>query len=464
MGHFVEEIKTRPGAGSGLWVLFLLPLAVIISTVKHPIIATPTYKLAALLCTGFILTSIIITYQKYKIRRLKIVSLWTLLAVGVTSGLFQICIRKGWTFSIVSGMISTLTYFKIYTSILTRFRECFTLGEAGIVSQGITMILYFTASSLMEFGINNQAFKSNMQISTIIIQFELLAVGFIAWLSYVFEIRTPQRFYTICFSIIICVVLLPLQIILNKSPILWIIALIDDISTLKLMMYWSFCTGIAILSVSNQVFYAKKASTGKRKIFHILCVAVYIPGLLYKCSLLYLASGMLTGLFLILETIRLLRMPPLGIHLHDGFVVFSDEKDTVVALTPIYLLVGCSMPIWIHPSPCDVTDSALFNMIPLLSGLLTIGLGDTAASIVGSQWGRFHWPGSKKTFEGTLACMLAQAGAVYLLTCLNFIYILSPIEIIKIGLAIIVSSIVEAKTSQVDNLVLPLITYIILVV
>ncbi|CAH1987092.1 unnamed protein product [Acanthoscelides obtectus] len=230
------------------------------------------------------------------------------------------------------------------------------------------------------------------------------------------------------------------------------------------MMYWSFCTGVAILSVSNQIFYAKKASTGKRKIFHILCVAVYIPGLLCKCSLLYLASGMLTGAFFFLEILRLLRMPPLGIHLHDGFVVFSDEKDTLVALTPIYLLVGCSIPIWIHPSPCDVTDSGLFNMIPLMSGLLAIGLGDTAASIVGSSCGRVHWPRSKKTFEGTIACMLTQAGMVYLLAYLNFIYTLSHIELVKIGLSIIVSSIVEAKTSQVDNLVLPLITYIILMI
>nr|CAH7730740.1 unnamed protein product [Callosobruchus chinensis] len=170
VNNLVEEIKTRPGAGSGLWVLFLLPSAVIISTVKHPIIATPTYKLAALLCTGFILTSIIITYQKYKIQRLKIINLWTLLAVGVTSALFQVCLQKGWTYAIVSGAISTLAYFKIYTSILTRFRECFTLGEAGVVSQSITMILYFTSINLLKFGTTNQEIISNMQIATIIIQ------------------------------------------------------------------------------------------------------------------------------------------------------------------------------------------------------------------------------------------------------------------------------------------------------
>lgn len=35
----------------------------------------------------------------------------------------------------------------------------------------------------------------------------------------------------------------------------------------------------------------------------MLAVAVYLPGILYQCNLLYLASGLVLGLFIFLEVI-----------------------------------------------------------------------------------------------------------------------------------------------------------------
>lgn len=113
--------------------------------------------------------------------------------------------------------------------------------------------------------------------------------------------------------------------------------------------------------------------------------------------------------------LRVLNIPPLGQHLQNGFLIFSDEKDAgLLALTPIYLLVGFSLPLWLHPAPCDITNSAGFNLLPLLSGILTIGVGDTAAATFGTLYGKHKWPNTRKSFEGTAACILSQAVFVVL--------------------------------------------------
>ncbi|XP_018566996.1 dolichol kinase [Anoplophora glabripennis] len=458
----INGFKVRPKADNGLWVLFLLPLSLIISSLRHPVVLTPTYKLSSLLSIGLILTSIVIVFHKREDQKLKIINKWNMLILLLTI-LFHIFLEKGLIFSIASGILSTVVYIRTYVFILKNFKNCFTLGEAGIVSQSLIILLYCTSINILNS--IHTIYGSHMQISTLIIQIRLLGIGIIASVAYFFHLRRTSSFYLLTCFVIIFVIILPLQILLNRNPLLWILNLVlTDLSTLKLVIYWSFCSGTAVLAVSNQIVYAKKASTGMRKIFHLLAVAVYIPGLLYRCSFLYLASGVMLGIFFLLEILRILNIPPLGRHLQDGFVVFSDEKDIgTLALTPIYLLVGCSLPIWIHPSPCDVTDSAMFNLLPLLSGLLSIGVGDTAASIIGSNYGKHFWPGSKKTVEGTVACILAQIGLVRLLMYFDALEYLSFGQNIRLYLAILVGSIVEARTTQIDNLVLPLLMYIILI-
>lgn len=92
-------------------------------------------------------------------------------------------------------------------------------------------------------------------------------------------------------------------------------------------------------------------------------------------------------MFVSFQTLRILKLPPLGKGLDSGFQAFVDEKDKLIALTPVYLLVGCSTPLWLHPKPSQQV------LLPLLAGLLAVGVGDTAASICGTWCGKRKWPG-----------------------------------------------------------------------
>lgn len=222
---------------------------------------------------------------------------------------------------------------------------------------------------------------------------------------------------------------------------------------------------LVMLAVITVAFFSIKnlqSSTSIRKIFHVLIILVFVPGLIYQCTLLYVASVLMLAVFIMLETIRVIDLPPFSTILHTAVATFLDEKDAgLLALTPIYLLIGCSSPLWIHPVPCDITDSAGFELLKLFSGILSVGVGDMAASVLGARFGRHKWPNSIKSVEGTLASVFFQCLAVGGLWSLKLVH-LNYLKVLYTGVAILVNALVEARTDQVDNLMLPLITFGIL--
>lgn len=73
--------------------------------------------------------------------------------------------------------------------------------------------------------------------------------------------------------------------------------------TLQIILigYWIICLLLGITVITYQVLINLQATTSTRKMFHLLAVLVYIPGLIYERILLYLASGIIMGLFVFLE-------------------------------------------------------------------------------------------------------------------------------------------------------------------
>lgn len=74
----------------------------------------------------------------------------------------------------------------------------------------------------------------------------------------------------------------------------------------------------------------------------------------------------------------------------SGFRDYQDEGRLL--LTPVYLLVGCALPIWLT----DVEDGNILTPVQYsaaIAGILSIGIGDTFASIGGSLFGRTRWKG-----------------------------------------------------------------------
>jgi dolichol kinase len=132
---------------------------------------------------------------------------------------------------------------------------------------------------------------------------------------------------------------------------------------------------------------------------------------------------------------------------------FIDERDGgSLILTHLYLLLGCALPLWL--------DSE-FSLHPLaaFSGLLIVGVGDAAASTVGTYCGRHKWAGSRKSIEGTLGAWAATLLAAALLNRSAALHglphLAARLACLRFALASLLVCLMEAFTSDVDNLLLP---------
>jgi dolichol kinase len=203
-------------------------------------------------------------------------------------------------FSIWSAIFSTILYYKLYIFVLEKLPKCFTLGEAAVCTQSYTLLLYFTLVNVFQHV--EKTPTTVMQMSTLTIQVGLFGISTIIFLTYLCDIRSPTKFYILTGSVFVFTVLLPLEILLKKNALLWILNLFwDDLQKSKVVLYWTVFSLVAIVSVNKRIKEAKKATTAVRKIFHVLTVAVFVPGLVYNCSFLYLASGVIFGIFFLLE-------------------------------------------------------------------------------------------------------------------------------------------------------------------
>lgn len=452
-----ENITPRDKS-QGVWLSTLLPLSVILSQYKYHLESSPTFKLQSSVCFSLLLSSILFILSSCRnnsVNTLKIVaSVFTTIYIILNGNVHNIFIVGGISFIILS-------YEQWLLYIMRECPRTFTFGEASFLLQGI--ILFITGILLKIFIPES---NGNLQIATVIVQMGLLTLLLQSLLTFKYKyFHRPIPFYlllSVLSSIFLIVVLYGL---IKQNAFVWIFHLFTQSDRrVYLVLYWVSSVFIAMLAIRWQICRARKATTVSRKIFHILAVMVYMPGLLYECTIIYLASGVVFGILIFIELLRILSIPPFGNSLQEIFVVYSDDKDQgMFSLTQLYLMVGCSLPLWIHPALCDVTDSSGVYLLPLLSGLLCIGVGDTGASAIGVTCGLHTWAGTRKTVEGTLGCILSQLLFFGVLYQFDFLIGVTRLQVYKVIGTIILTSLVEAKTSQVDNLALPLIMYILLI-
>lgn len=233
----------------------------------------------------------------------------------------------------------------------------------------------------------------------------------------------------------------------------------NQAAAVALVAAWALLVAASVAVVALYNARGWRVTTTTRKIFHAATVVVFVSGL-QRCHLLLLASSYAAlGLMLGLETLRVTRLvPALSTLLTQKLAPFLDAKDGGrLILTNIYLLAGVSLPLWIHPG--EVTPFAA-PILPLYCGVISVGVADTAAAVVGSAWGRVRWvAGRGRTVEGSAAALLSSLLTVQLLSQLGGVAVASWPAVLAAAAAV---TLTEALSSQVDNLTLPLVMVTVL--
>ncbi|KAF7591167.1 hypothetical protein BBP40_001882 [Aspergillus hancockii] len=179
-------------------------------------------------------------------------------------------------------------------------------------------------------------------------------------------------------------------------------------------------TGMGIVSQLSSIVEVDT----RRKVFHGMMVLMFLPTVYIDPAFCALALALVLSIFLLLDLFRASQMPPVSRPLTYFLAPYVDGRDHrgPVIISHIFLLIGCSIPLWL--SLADVPRlgdhswgawNVLFRDVSMVSGIVCVGLGDAAASLVGRRYGRRKWFwGGGKSLEGSVAFAVAvTSGLVF---------------------------------------------------
>lgn len=249
-----------------------------------------------------------------------------------------------------------------------------------------------------------------------------------------------------------------LQHILKENAVQWLYEYImNDPKKFQLLQTWIALSGITIPTV---FFFVDKLSLNiRRKVWHLFIIGAltYTPTILFEeieFTLITLLGTLVV--FIIIELLRFTQLTFIGRFLFNKMIKFQDFKDLKGPLNVsyIYLLAGVSFPI--------VYDYILHQeqvSIIRYMGILSLGVGDTFASVIGKKWGSFKWKGSDTSVQGSVAFVVSTLASLYAVNYLfesrdDYIPITNWENVV---VSVLIGGIIEGVASMNDNFLIPIV-------
>ena len=203
---------------------------------------------------------------------------------------------------------------------------------------------------------------------------------------------------------------------------------------LVLVAYSAAVLGAGLAAIHVVGPLARAEVDTRRKVFHAIMVAIVMPTAPADAPLVALALALVLAVFCLLDVARAAQVPPVAGPLARFVQPFADGRDLrgPVVVSPLFLVVGCAVPLWLSVAAAAAAGAqqqhdadsagawpgwaaapARRDVPGLVAGVVCVGLGDAAASLVGRRFGTHKWPwAGGKSVQGSAAFAGAVAGAL----------------------------------------------------
>jgi dolichol kinase len=179
-----------------------------------------------------------------------------------------------------------------------------------------------------------------------------------------------------------------------------------------------YCVAVLLLGIATVLRLTSVVEVDtRRKVFHGIMVAMLLPSVFVDPCFVALALILILAIFLLLDLFRGSQLPPISRPLTNFLAPYVDGRDHrgPVIISHIFLLIGCAIPLWLSLAGAPrsgvgpwVGWDAKERDVSMVSGVICVGMGDAAASLVGRRYGRHKWLWSGgKSLEGSLAFAVA---------------------------------------------------------
>ena len=262
------------------------------------------------------------------------------------------------------------------------------------------------------------------------------------------------------------------------------------------LVYWVVVLLVAAVPAGWMASFLLKLPTSSRKhrlvvvsrkYFHLVAVFLFLPPTLLAPSMMVLSYAVALCVLILVETLRRMVRPQEIQQSHSSlnnfYEAFLDEKDVssnesmkkpgrgrqsgIFVVTHIAMIFGCALPLWVKEALFSSLEPGysppVISLLPLI-GIITLGVGDAAGAVVGVYSGRHKWPGTRRTVEGSIAMFISMyLTLLFILYCspnlsLSGSTLNDAVLVCRtFGPSLLILTLLEAFTCQIDNLCLPLV-------